>query len=110
MSNFPFELTDKAADDLQLKIWQLVPKDFAERIDYEIQDLGAMVLFRIWITPIVKSIEESSKHDTLLTIGQFLLGELPTREDEFRWAISLMHDGKVLDSVCGGWKNVPMTP
>jgi hypothetical protein len=105
-----FVVTSEIGMALRYEILNNIAKGFSARVEFEIQDMGLLVLFRVWEISQANSIDESQKHEMLLSIGRFLQQKLPVREDEYRWVVSLMKDEKVVDAVCGGWERVPMTP
>ena len=110
MQEKSFAITNEMGIALRAEILNNIASGFLSRVEFEIQDTGLLVLFRVWEIFQANSIDESQKHEVLLRIGRFLQQKLPVREDEYRWVVSLMKDEQVVDAVCGGWEKVPMTP
>ena len=110
MQEKSFAITTEMGIALRSEILNNIASGFLSRVEFEIQDMGFLVLFRVWEIFQANSIDESQKHEVLLRIGRFLQQKLPVREDEYRWVVSLMKEEQVVDAVCGGWEKVPMTP
>lgn len=110
MQQKSFVVTSELGTELTSEILNKIVTGFSTRVEFEIQDMGFLVLFKVWGKADCDSIDELQKHEMLLSIGRFLQLKLPLREDEFRWVVSLMKDEKVTDAVCGGWEKILMTP
>ena len=97
-----FLFTSKSINDLCQQIVQILPNSFADSVEAEIQEMGVTALFRISQSSTPSVVAEFRCHEVLLTVGNFLLSQLPTRKNGFRWMIVLLRNEQVIDSVFGG--------
>jgi len=97
-----FLFTNSSVNDLCQQIVEILPSSFADSVEAEIQEMGMTVLFRISQSATASIMTEFSCHEVLLTVRNFLLNQLPMRENGFRWMVVLVKNEQVIDSVFGG--------
>jgi hypothetical protein len=76
-------------------------------VSSEIQDLGEFVLFSLDASKLGAAWPLKSQEELLKTLTSDLSTELPERNDDYRWMVTVLVGGKVVNSCFGGWRGKP---